>query len=151
MKQIIRICFISILIGLFISCGDTSTNIVKSMQTKFYQVTGCKNKAISKIVKNIESDTCFLYTFTDTLKIDFCIYGCCWPDSGRFDINYSIEGDTIHVSAKDTARGLTNCICPYKIHTEFMNLPNDHYIFIGDDASGLDPIYIENVYKNGKL
>lgn len=96
-----------------------------------YQIPGCNNQnfGLSKAANN---DSCFVYNFNDTLKIDFCVMGNCCPDSERFATTYEIKLDTIFVSVSDIAPDECDCICNYTIHLEFTDLQREKYLFYCD-------------------
>jgi hypothetical protein len=127
LKIISVLCITFIII---ISCNDKSTDTVeKEVKATLYQLPGCPSHSGSLNKVSTWGDSCFTYTFKDTLKIDFCLYGNCSPDHDRFDLSYHISSDTIYVAAKDTAKNIANCMCTYTIHAEFENLNLDHYVF----------------------
>jgi hypothetical protein len=122
--------FINLLLWsiLFLSCSnDTSTNSSKDgINFISYQVGGCNgSSSLEKVVR----DSCFSYSFYDTLKIDFCVSGNCCPDTNRFVTTYKLNSDTINVTVVDTAGHLCKCICNYKIHIELSGLTNNQYFF----------------------
>ena len=123
-----RKLFLFVLVLLTFSCRDKSSNPGDEQPQVtgiMYQVPGCQRNLFKK---TSSVDTCFSYSFTDSLKIDFCVSANCCPDRERFSLNYKIETDTIFIAAKDTAADLCDCICPYIIHAEFSNLPLGRYI-----------------------
>lgn len=105
------------------SCEDSAS---QEVQVSLFQAAGCKSNALSKI-SSIGIDSCFFYTFTQNLEIDFCLSGNCCPDKNRFATNHKIFADTIIITVKDTAPRLCHCICNYIIHGEFQNLARDKY------------------------
>ena len=132
MKRIIKFSFnffllISFIIY-FISCSDDApTKTTEEINFIAYQIPGCNSSWVLGKVSFV--DSCFMYSFNDTLKVDFCVPGNCCPDSNRFVTNYSINSDTIYVTVADTAANLCYCICNYIIHLEISGLPNDKYLF----------------------
>lgn len=112
------------------SCSDDEPTKSDGKDIKFisYQAGGCNNE-VSLAKKGSFNDSCFTYSFRDTLKIDFCVWGNCCPDSNRFDTNYKISSDTLYVTVKDTAANLCRCECNYIVHVEMTGLPNDKYLF----------------------
>jgi hypothetical protein len=112
----------------FISCTENISTKSEDAYIEFssYQISGCNSSPFSKVSEN---DSCFDYSFDDTLKIDFCVTGNCCPDSQRFVSYYNIKSDTLFVSVVDTASRLCHCICNYKIHLELLGLTNEQYIF----------------------
>ncbi len=101
---------------------------------KAYQVGGCNGTPLAQAAYH---DSCFAYTFGDTLQIDFCVFGNCCPDSARFVTNYKIKSDTIYVTVTDTAAKLCYCVCDYTIHLELSGLSGDSYVFYCDYDSVL--------------
>lgn len=107
------------------SCAATEP-IGNHNNSSSYQIPGCNNSSLPKTALN---DSCFAYSFNDTLNIDFCVIGNCCPDSNRFVIDYEIKSDTIFVSVADTAANLCRCICSYTIHLRLDDLPKERYLF----------------------
>lgn len=135
MKQIIKPGIKLFLLFSFIfnlnSCSDDApTTVAPEISFVSYQVPGCN--PTSSLKKDSLIDSCFQYSFTDTLEVEFCVPGNCCPDSDRFVTNYSIHSDTIFVTVTDTAAHLCHCICDYIIHLEISGLPNDEYLFYCD-------------------
>ena len=126
MKKLIYFIFITIALLLF-SC--TTEPVITNHSFTSYQVPGCNRHTLSK---STNPDSCFVYSFEDTLKIDFCVTGNCCPDSNRFTTNYKIKSDTIFVKVKDIEEHICRCMCNYTIHLEFNNLEKDKYIFYCD-------------------
>jgi len=124
-----KIFFFTIILAiLFVSCSENNLIDNKTdIEFKSYQIGGCNNSA--SLEKIAFSDSCFDYTFNDTLKINFCVYGNCCPDSNRFSVEQIIKSDTIYVTVTDTAANLCKCICNYKIHFELTGLQKDQYVF----------------------
>jgi hypothetical protein len=91
-----------------------------------YQDGGCNSSPLAKTAVN---DSCFSYSFNDTLKIDFCVTANCCPDSQRFVTDFNIKSDTIFVSVADTAARLCHCVCNYTIHLDFVSLSKSQYFF----------------------
>jgi len=112
-----------------ISCSDNNPTQTVEEEIKFisYQIPGCNSSNSFK--KKSLQDSCFDYSFNDTLKVDFCVLGNCCPDSNRFATDYRINLDTIFVTVLDTAQNLCRCICNYVIHIELSGLSNDNYLF----------------------
>lgn len=115
------ILFITLLL-IILKCEGTLTESGKT--GNLYQITGCKNY----LQKTTVVDSCFNYSFNETLKIDFCVSGNCCPDSNRFLFTTKIYSDSIIITYADTAANLCRCICNYYIHAEFENLFNESYI-----------------------
>jgi hypothetical protein len=107
-----------------------------------YQVPGC--------VKKIYLDSCFSYTFQNTLRTDFCIYANCCPDSNRFSFEHDITADSIKLYVTDFEDNLCHCICNYNLHTSFIELPLDSYQFVIYSRykdSEFELLYSEKVYR----
>lgn len=148
-----KISAIIVIFGLFIffcfSCKEKLASPESQSSASF-------SSQSSKCLKNVLSksgglfDSVFVYTFTDSLNIDFSVEANCCPDSNRFSISYNLSHDTIIVSVADTALNGCFCHCPYMIHVNFSNLPNDHYVvqcMIDNYSSVLNPIHLVNVYR----
>lgn len=132
---------------LSISCSENSlSDNNEEINFNAHQIAGCNNS--NSLEKINFYNSCFNYTFDESLKIDFCVYGNCCPDSNRFIIEQNIKSDTIYVTVSDTAANLCNCLCNYKIHLELTGLQNDQYIFYCNFDSIL--VYTENISKLGK-
>lgn len=114
--------FIPVLIlGLWLAC-DRSTG--PEQHHLLYQISGCGGE----LAKSFVADSCFTYQFDTDLVIDFCVTANCCPDSSRFALSHEIIHDNITITVQDTAARLCRCICNYVIHTEFYELPLEHYI-----------------------
>ncbi len=152
MKRLIYF-FVSSLLMLILACSED--NVTKSTESElsfsYKQITGC-NESTNQLAKSSYQDSCFTYSFNDKLKIDFCVYGNCCPDSQRFVVDYSIESDTIFVEVADTAENLCYCICSYAIHIEITGLERNRYLFYcnfpSEDSAHYGNLYYrEYVYK----
>lgn len=131
MKTYVNFSLVLLLLFLAIfmfSCSEDIPTKSEEEQVEFssYQISGCNQLALAKVAYD---DSCFAYSFTDTLKIDFCVFGNCCPDHQRFDSNYEIKSDTIFVSVVDTAKNLCDCICNYTVHLELSDLSKNQYLF----------------------
>jgi hypothetical protein len=140
---------------LAVSCNDKSTNTTeKEVIATLYQLPGCPSHSSSLNKVSTWDDSCFTYTFADTLKINFCLEGNCSPNHDRFKLTYNISNDTIYVAAADTAEEIANCFCPFTLYAEFENLPLEHYVFnVSYSKKGFSQIftfYNENIYKNDR-
>ncbi len=126
-KIILSIIFLIELIHISSCSNEISTNTEnEAINFISYQVGACNgSSSLEKVVR----DSCFSYSFYDTLKIDFCVSGNCCPDTNRFVTTYKLNSDTINVTVVDTAGHLCKCICNYKIHIELSGLTNNHYFF----------------------
>ncbi len=113
---------LSVLFYVFSCTTDNSTEPENETITfNAFQVGGCNSSSLAKIAVN---DSCFSYSFNDTLKIDFCVTANCCPDSQRFTADYNIKADTISVSVADTSARLN-----YTIHLDLVGLSNNQYLF----------------------
>jgi len=144
MKKILRSSYLSIVIlflNIFLKgCSDT-TDPVES-NNLFYQEPGCMNKTSL-------ADSCFDYTFTDKLIVEFCVSGNCCPDSNRFIFQQVIIQDTINLTVTDIEERLCRCICNYILHSENTELPLNSYqynIFL-KESTGDTLIYSQRVYR----
>ena len=149
MKGLMIVFGIGLVILLCLSCKDTSADLAERSPFAFsFQSSKCMN---TLSVASSNSDSLFLYSFTDTLVIDFSVVANCCPDSDRFSVAAIPGTDTIVVAVSDTAQSLCNCICPYMIHAEFANLPNDHYVVVctlGQMQGERLRIHIADVYRD---
>ena len=108
-----------------------------------HQKSGCLANA--EQVQTVFADTCFDYSFDDTLKMDFCFTGNCCPDTNRFTGVVEVTGQTITIAVTDTAENLCHCVCPYQVHVEISGLSKSAYTVICSDGN-LN--YLENVTRN---
>jgi hypothetical protein len=112
-------------VGIIISFS-CDNELSSKVQTSIYQVPGCKSNSLFKT--GIDNrDSCFTYSYTEKLTVDFCVDGNCCPDSNRYSISSKILRDSITITVADTAQNLCRCICNYIIHGEFESLPKDEY------------------------
>ena len=96
-------------------------------------------------------DSLFLYSFPDSLVLDFSVKANCCPDSNRFSISQTTGSDTIVVTVTDTAENGCRCVCPYMIHTSFESLPYDRYVVrcrLCASGDCDDPIYLVEVVRS---
>ncbi len=118
---------LSLILFIF-SCETITQSPSEKLTFSSHQISSCNGS--NNLNKVLQYDSCFTYSFNnDKLKIDFCVYGNCCPDSQRFVTDYSIKSDTIFVEVADTAENLCRCICNYTIHIEFTGLPENKYLF----------------------
>ncbi len=95
-------------------------------------------------------DSVFIYSFKDSLVLDFSVIANCCPDSNRFSISQVTGTDTLVITVADTAMNLCRCVCPYLIHARFEGLPQDRYIVICricDEGNFDDPLYLVEVVR----
>jgi len=123
--------FLAALIYTF-SCSENNSTGTHENRVKVIskQIPGCLGGL--HLSKSANSDSCFSYSFDDTLKIEFCVFGNCCPDSQRFASEIHIKSDTIFATVVDTAGDLCYCICNYKIHLEISGLSGNQYLFYCD-------------------
>ncbi len=134
MKKYINISlmYAALLLSIYIiSCSENSPteNTEKQVEFSSHQISGCNNGGLLKANAN---DSCFIYNFNDTLKVDFCLWGNCCPDSQRFVADYKISSDTIFIAVQDTEIHGCSCKCNYTIHVEFSGLSENKYLFYLD-------------------
>ena len=123
---VIPVVFVVIAIGLF-TCNGTSTEGDHVSAPSFScQYSKCLTPG--NILRHDRFDSVFVYSFTDSLSIDFSVIANCCPDSDRFSVSPLTGNDTIVVSVIDTAKADCRCGCLYMIHAEFSGLPNDQYV-----------------------
>lgn len=131
------------------SCKEKSADPEQKGPSSFtFQSSKCLK---NQLLKSSIGDSVFLYRFTDTLTIDFSVIANCCPDSNRFVVSSITGVDTIVVMVADTARSLCNCDCPYMIHAEFVNLPNDHYMVrctLGRTQDQGEQIHLVDLYRS---
>ncbi|MCX7797150.1 MAG: hypothetical protein N2249_00825 [Melioribacter sp.] len=128
---------------LFYFCKDDT--VIYEANAILYQIDGCQ----PKLEKKSFGDTCFKYTFSDKLIIDFCVSGNCCPDKNRYLITHKIFKDTITITVKDTAANLCRCICNYIIHCEFELLNYDNYVVkcMLDKTKNYELLYLQKVIR----
>ncbi|MFC1481649.1 hypothetical protein ACFL6E_05335 [Candidatus Neomarinimicrobiota bacterium] len=118
--------FISLFVLISMSTGCKSTAAPEKWdgQYQLNSISGCQhdNLTIGTIV-----DSCFVYQFDNDLVLDFCVTANCCPDSNRFEIAQEVRNDSITIIVSDIADDLCFCTCPYIIHSEFFDLPEDMY------------------------
>lgn len=83
-----------------------------------YQKGKCNGPGLAKS----NADSCFNYSFSQKLLLEFCVIGNCCPDSNRFIANYEIAHDTVKIFVQNAAPNLCRCVCKYLLHAEFSNL-----------------------------
>lgn len=129
MKRVKYFFFALSILFLLFTCSDEAVTEITEGEIIFSakQVGGCNSAR--GLAKTSPFDSCFTYSFDETLKIDFCVFGNCCPDSQRFTTNYTLSADTIFVEVADTAAHLCRCICNYTIRVELSGLQKDSYLF----------------------
>ncbi len=151
MKTVTLFVTIGLLLLCDISCNENSASGPANSGPSFtFQSSHCLGTALAK---TDILDSSFVYTFSDTLTVDFAVKGNCCPDSARFDVAHSLEGDTLFIAVTDTGYNICRCICTYFIHTELTGLPNDHYVvrctmtYAHASDPGNDIVYLVDVYR----
>jgi hypothetical protein len=148
MKKQVVIAVLALIAFFCFSCKEKSANPEnQGLISSSFQSSKCMGSALGKAST---SDSVFTYTFSDALIIDFSVTGNCCPDSNRFSVSSAIGSDTIVVAVVDTAQNLCRCLCRYMIHSEFMNLPNNHYVVrctIAAPQGEAEQIHSANVYR----
>jgi len=141
-KLILLIAFLSTVV--FFSCKDEIT--FSEVSANIFQDGKCRGSALSK---SSAADSCFSYTFSNTLIIDFCVIGNCCPDSNRFTSSYSVTDSEIVIRIKDVAPNLCKCICKYMMHAEIAELRNDHYTIkcIQDFTDHDEQLYLKTITR----
>ncbi len=150
-----RIFIGSLTLGLLVlclgSCNESSSSgPANSIPSFTFHSSHCVGSALAKAEI---PDSTFVYSFSDTLAVDFSVSGNCCPDSGRFEVSHAVGVDTLVISVVDTADYGCRCLCTYFLHAEIVNLPNNHYVvrcrLVNIESPGLsrDPIYLVDVYR----
>ncbi len=151
MRRFGLLLLLSAVAGMLVTCSEKSTGPGnQEIRANLYQIKGCLSGL--KLTQAGIADSCFGYQFGDTLSVEFCLTGNCCPDSNRFALTSELKGDTIFVAAMDTAEALCLCICNYRVHADFMNLPLSRYVFVctrSDDSGKV--YYSETVSRNSAV
>ncbi len=108
-----------------LGCSESTTK--EDIESLVYQVGRCQNSAGSAA---LAGDSCFSATFTQNLIVDLCLVANCCPDTNRFALSTEIKGDTITITAADTAASLCHCVCGYKVRAEFHDVPLSQYLVL---------------------
>jgi hypothetical protein len=141
----IFIIFLGLIFLSYFSCNEKSVNW--EVDTTFsYRSSKC----MTAYSLSSSMDSSFVYSFDDSLVIDFSVRANCCPDSDRFNVSYVFEEDTIINTVVDTAQNVCYCTCPYIIHEVFKNLPGNHYVVrckLDNYKGTFDPIYLVDVYR----
>ncbi|UCD38293.1 MAG: hypothetical protein JSW54_02085 [Fidelibacterota bacterium] len=133
-----------LLLGLFVACNNSSTESQEwDGQFQLAQVNGCQSGSLGKASVG---DSLFSYEFEDDLLIDFRVSGNCCPETDRFELSHAIVSKSITITVADTAADLCLCTCPYTIHTEFYDMPEDMYVVtvVTDDG---EVLHEEDVWR----
>jgi hypothetical protein len=125
MSRIFWFGVLACLILSLLACSESTTK--PKTESLVYQIGRCQHTLGSAA---LTGDSCFTATFTQNLLIDFCLLANCCPDTNRFALNASINGDTILIVAADTAASLCHCLCNYKVRAEFQSLPLSQYLVL---------------------
>ncbi len=136
------------IVGLLIlnSCGEELSPETKAI---LFQKGGCQNNTLRESNYS-KRDSCFSYSFTDKLTIEFCVFGNCCPEENRFLLAHRFVKDSIIIAVKDTAQNLCRCVCNYIIHAEFESPALNRYyvkcILTGAEQQNI--LYSEIVNRN---
>ncbi len=145
----IRCCaLLGILLLTFWSCRERGAGPVLRLQPSLsFETSQCVHTSLGK---GSLVDSVFVYSFTDSLVLDFSVVANCCPDSNRFAVIQIPNGDTLVVAVADTAGNLCHCVCLYFIHASIANLQADHYVVlcrIVDSDGTWYTIHLANVYR----
>jgi len=124
-----RIIFLTLLLTMLWSCKQNTVPLnTKAGQPQFsaVQAAGCYH---SPLAGKTTAEACFDYSFKDTLQVSLCLPANCCPDSNRFDFTFGFSQDTITFSVQDTAAGLCDCLCTYRVFANISGLSQNTYIF----------------------
>ncbi len=138
-----RFILFTLLLAILWSCKQDNIPLTaKAGQPHFsaVQAAGCYH---GPLADKTSSETCFDYSFKDTLKVIFCLPANCCPDSNRFDFTLGLSNDTINLAIQDTAADLCDCICTYRIFANVSGLNKEHYLF--------NCFYRDSLYYSEKL
>ncbi|HEY6951490.1 MAG TPA: hypothetical protein VI758_03725 [Bacteroidota bacterium] len=131
-----------------LSCQTKSTN--PELQSSDFKAFS--SKCVSAGLTGVSAtDSIFTWSYQSSLVIDFSVRANCCPDSDRFFVSHAIAGDTIVITAADTAGNLCRCLCTYMIHAEVNGLTLDRYIIrcrAGNDAVMIDPVHLVEVVRS---
>ena len=145
--SVLLVMTIAVAIFSSVCCDDKTTNPTTQRSPAFsFKSSTC----LAVLVKGSLYDSIFVYSFADTLMIDFSVEANCCPDSNRFLVSCISTTDTIDVCVRDTAENGCRCICPYIIHAEIANLPGDLYVVrcAMDSSSGVrNPVHVVTVRR----
>jgi hypothetical protein len=137
----------------FLACNQDVTEVITLSTPSFsFNTSKCggTNLQTTSIL-----DSGLIYTFDDTLSIDFGVTANCCPDSGRFLVFNSPGNDTLLITVVDTAEYACRCLCPYTIHAEYVGLTKDSYVvrcqFINvmNPSDTDDSLYVVRVHRPG--
>ena len=130
LQQIIGLILFLFVSGVWIYSCDTPTENDGTVTFSARQTSGCVRGV--KGAKETECISYFKYSFKDTLKIDFMVWGNCCPDSNRFATECKVSAGVIVAEVKDTAKTGCYCNCNYIIHLDILGLKQDKYMFYLD-------------------
>ncbi len=118
--------FLALFVFISMSAGCKSTAAPEQWDGEYLlqSINGCQR---DNLAKDTIVDSCFVYQFDNDLVLDFCVTANCCPDSNRFELSQEVRNDSITITVADTAANLCDCICPYIIHVEYFDLPEDMY------------------------
>lgn len=143
--NLLKVTAVSLILCLIsFDCSDELQKpVVKEAQALIYQLPGCQSTLLRSTSGS--SDSCFSYTFDDSLVVTLCVRANCCPDSARFSFSKQILSDVVKIEVVDTAANLCRCMCLYKIHAMFRDLSSEKYQFHCFYNGKL--AYNETVYK----
>jgi hypothetical protein len=116
-----------------------------------YQVSKCLNH-FSK-TSSISADSCFTYSFSNSLIAEYCVSGNCCPDSNRFAFIQETGDDTLNIFVTDIEENQCHCICSYMLHSEFTGLQHNTYllnIYLTSKQGEKTLLYSETVMRNNR-
>jgi hypothetical protein len=134
-------------------CNDKSTEIQTRETTPFSAYTSnCIGLTLARS-DGSETDSIFVWSFTDKLIIDFSFLANCCLDSNDSSISRMTAHDTITIAVIDSVDPGCRCPCLYMAHVEVASLPNDCYVVqvrcvVGRSIRPEDPmIHVVNVCR----
>ena len=148
-----KLALISAIGVIFFACPSCEQEATKPNTLPDQTFSFQSSKCLKELLKKALYDSTFVYTFTDTLSIDFSVRANCCPDSNRFNVSWLLTQDTIKISVRDFIGEACLCTCQYMIHAALANLPENHYVvecFIDNSSNGPNPFHSVNVYRNPK-
>ena len=141
-----RLAAAAVLFLFSLSCAGSSTDPGPSIT-----FSAQSSKCVAHTSPGVNRlDSLFIYSFTDSLTLDFSVTANCCPDSNRFLISQITGTDTLFITVADTTVQGCHCVCPYLIHARFDSLPFDRYIVrcrLCASGDCDDPIYLEEVVR----
>ena len=127
LKQLVGFALFLSLSGVWIYSCDTPTENDGTVTFSARQTSGCVRGV--KGAKKTECISYFNYSFKDTLKVDFMVWGNCCPDSNRFVTTCEVSDGVISAEVTDTAKLGCYYNCNYIVHLDISGLKKDMYLF----------------------